>query len=80
VAEKDFQIRIAKTIKNLDNKIWEYDIQPWVFWRRRVDFRGVIFTILVGDATVKLFLGIKGWIPQYLVYNPSSKFSSIIVY
>ena len=34
----------------------------------------------LGISTVKLFSGIKGWIPQYLVYNPSSKFSSIIVY
>jgi choline/glycine/proline betaine transport protein len=66
MAEKDFQIRTADTIKNLDNKIWKYDIQPWVFFGGAgLIFAGVIFTILAGDAAEKLFAGTKNWISEY---------------
>jgi len=66
VAEKDFQIRTAKTIKNLDNKVWKYDIQPWVFFGSAgLILAGVLFTILAGESAVKLFSGIKGWISEY---------------
>jgi len=66
VAEKEFKIKTAKTIKNLDNKIWKYDIQPWVFFcSAGLIFAGVLFTLLAGDAAVKLFSGIKGWISEY---------------
>jgi len=66
VSEKDFQIITAKTIKNLDNKIWKYDIQPWVFFGGAgLIFAGVIFTILAGESAERLFAGIKDWISQY---------------
>ncbi len=66
MAEKDFKIRTAKTIKNLDNKIWKYDIQPWVFFGSTgLIFTGVLFTLLAGDAAATLFSGIKGWISEY---------------
>ena len=66
MAEKDFRIKTAATIKNMDNKIWKYDIQPWVFFGAAgLIFAGVIFTILAGDAAVKLFSGIKAWISDY---------------
>ncbi len=65
MAEKDFKIRTAKTIKNLDNKIWKYDIQPWVFFGSTgLIFTGVLFTLLAGDAAATLFSGIKEWISE----------------
>jgi choline/glycine/proline betaine transport protein len=64
--EKAFQIETARTIKNLDNKIWKYDIQPWVFFGGAgLILAGVFFTILAGDAAEKLFSSIKDWISEY---------------
>ncbi len=64
--EKAFQIETAKTIKNLDNKIFKYDIQPWVFFGGAgLIFAGVLFTIIAGDAAEKLFAAIKDWISEY---------------
>jgi choline/glycine/proline betaine transport protein len=66
MAEQDFKIRTADTIKNLDNKIWKYDIQPWVFFGGAgLIFAGVIFTLLAGDAAEKLFSNTKNWISEY---------------
>ncbi len=66
MAEKEFKIKTAKTIKNLDNKIFKYDIQPWVFFGSAgLIFAAVLFTLLAGDAAAKLFSGIKGWISEY---------------
>ena len=66
MAEKDFQIETANTIKNMDNKILKYDIQPWVFFGGAgLIFAGVIFTILAGEAAENLFSGIKTWISDY---------------
>ncbi len=66
MAEQDFKIRTADTIKNLDNKIWKYDIQPWVFFGGAgLIFAGVIFTLLAGDAAEKLFSNTKDWISEY---------------
>jgi choline-glycine betaine transporter len=57
MGEQDFNIKTAKTIKNLDNKIWKYDIQPSVFFiSAGLIFAGVIFTIAAGDAAETLFL------------------------
>ena len=64
--EKAFQIETAKTIKNLDNKIWKYDIHPWVFFGGAgLILAGVFFTIIAGDAAEKLFSSIKDWISEY---------------
>jgi choline/glycine/proline betaine transport protein len=66
VTEKDFQIKTAKTIKNLDNKIWKYDIQPWVFFGGAgLILVGVFFTIIAGSAAERLFAFIKNWISDY---------------
>jgi choline/glycine/proline betaine transport protein len=66
MAEKDFQIRTAETITNLDNRILKYDIQPWVFFGAAgLILAGVIFTILAGDAAANLFSAIKSWISNY---------------
>ncbi len=66
MTEKDFQIKTAKTIKNLDGPGLKYDIQPWVFFiAAGLIFAGVIFTILAGDSAVTLFSGIKNWISEY---------------
>lgn len=66
MVEQDFKIRTADTIKNLDNKIWKYDIQPWVFFGGAgLIFAGVIFTLLAGDAAEKLFSNTKNWISEY---------------
>ena len=66
MAEQKFRIRTAETIKNLDNKILKYDIQPVVFFvAAGLIFAGVIFTILAGDSAVKLFSGIKAWMCDY---------------
>jgi choline/glycine/proline betaine transport protein len=66
MAEQEFKIRTARTIKNLDNKILKYDIQPWVFFvAAGLIFVGVFFTILAGDAAVNLFSGIKNWMCNY---------------
>ena len=66
MAEKEFKIKTAKTMKNLDNRIWKYDIQPWVFFGSAgLIFVGVLFTLLAGDAAANLFSGIKGWISEY---------------
>jgi len=66
VSEKEFNIVTAKTIKNLDNKILKYDIQPWVFFGGAgLILAGVIFTIIAGDAAERLFASIKDWISEY---------------
>jgi len=66
MAEKDFQIKTAKTIKNLDNAVLKYDVQPWVFFiAAGLIFAGVIFTIGAGAAAEKLFAGIKAWMSDY---------------
>jgi len=66
VTEKEFKITTAKTIRNMDNKIWKYDIQPWVFFGGAgLIFVGLIFTILAGDAAERLFAAIKDWISTY---------------
>ena len=66
MAEKDFQIRTAETISNLDNKIWKYDIQPWVFFGGAgLILAGVLFTLIAGDAAEKLFAATKNWISEY---------------
>ncbi len=66
MTEKDFQIKTAKTIKNLDNKIWKYDIQPWVFFGGAgLILAGVFFTIIAGSAAERLFAFIKNWISDY---------------
>ena len=55
-----------ETIKNMDNKIWNYDIQQSVFFiSAGLILAGVIFTIAAGDSAEKLFSGIKGWMTQY---------------
>ncbi|MEJ2155535.1 MAG: BCCT family transporter [Desulfobacteraceae bacterium] len=66
MGEQDFGIKTARTIKNLDNKIWRYDIQPWVFFgAAALIFAGVAFTLIAGDSAAKLFSGIKAWICDY---------------
>jgi choline-glycine betaine transporter len=66
LGEQEFGIKTARTIKNLDNKIWKYDIQPWVFFGgAALIFAGVAFTLIAGDSAAKLFSGIKGWICDY---------------
>lgn len=66
MAEQDFKIKTAETIKNLDNKILKYDIQPWVFFGAAgLIFAGVIFTILAGDGAATLFSAIKTWMCDY---------------
>ncbi len=64
--EKAFQIETAKTIKNLDNKIFKYDIQPWVFFGGAgLILAGVLFTIIAGESAEQLFSSIKNWIANY---------------
>ena len=66
MGEKEFQIVTAKTLKNLDNKIWKYDIQPWVFiGGAGLILAGVFFTLIAGKAAEQLFAGIKDWITTY---------------
>ena len=66
MVEKDFQIKTSRTIKNLDNPVFKYDIQPWVFFTAAgLIFAGVIFTIGAGAAAERLFAGIKAWISDY---------------
>lgn len=66
MAEQQFQIKTANTIKNLDNPIFKYDVQPSVFFGSAgLIFAGVIFTLLAGDSAVSLFSSIKEWISEY---------------
>jgi choline-glycine betaine transporter len=66
VAEKDFQIKTANTIKNMDKNVWKYDIQPWVFFGSvGLIFAGFFFTILAGATAEKLFADVKEWISNY---------------
>ncbi len=66
MAEQKFQIKTAKTLKNLDNKYFKYDIQPWVFFGSAgLILAGVAFTLIAGDSAEKLFAGVKGWISDY---------------
>ena len=55
--------RTTKTIANLDNKIFKYDIHPWVFFiGGGLVILGVIFTIAQGDAALKMFEAVQAWI------------------
>jgi choline-glycine betaine transporter len=60
MGEQEFNIKTARTIKNMDNKIWKYDIQPSVFFiSAGLIFAGVVFTIAAGESAEKLFSSIK---------------------
>jgi choline-glycine betaine transporter len=66
MAETDFRIKTADTISNMDNRIFKYDIQPWVFFTAAgLIFAGVIFTLIAGDAAANLFSTIKNWMSDY---------------
>jgi len=64
--DQGFQIKTAKTWKNLSNPVFKYDIQPSVFFISAfLIFAGVIFTLVAGDSAVSLFSSIKDWMSEY---------------
>ncbi len=55
--------RTTKTIVNMDNKIFKYDIHPWVFFvGGGAIVLGVIFTLALGDAALNFFSELQAWI------------------
>ena len=66
MAEQKFELKKTRTIKNLDNKIWKYDIHPWVFFGGAgLVIFGVVFVILAGEFAQSLFANVKSWICTY---------------
>jgi len=58
--------RTTNTIQNLDNKIFKYDIHPWVFFGGAgVIILGVVFTIALGDTAEAIFGNIQSWIANF---------------
>lgn len=57
------QTRTKGTIKNLDAKIFKYDIHPWVFFGgAAIIILGVIFCLALGDTANTIFGNIQSWI------------------
>ncbi|MEF8942669.1 MAG: BCCT family transporter [Desulfohalobiaceae bacterium] len=58
--------RTTNTIRNLDNKIFNYDIHPWVFFGGAgIIILGVVFTIVMGDTAEAMFGNIQSWIANF---------------
>jgi choline/glycine/proline betaine transport protein len=58
--------RTTKTIQNLDNNIFKYDIHPWVFFGGAgIIILGVLFTIAMGDTAESMFSNIQNWIANF---------------
>ncbi len=60
------KLRTTATWKNDSNKVFKYDIHPWVFFcGAGLIILGVIFTIITGETAKTLFSSIQGWISTY---------------
>lgn len=58
--------RTTKTIQNLDNRIFKYDIHPWVFFGGSgVIIAGVLMTLIMGDTAAGIFASIQSWISNF---------------
>lgn len=58
--------RTTRTISNLDNKIFKYDIHPWVFFGGAgIIILGVLLTLVMGDTAEAMFGNMQSWIANF---------------
>jgi choline/glycine/proline betaine transport protein len=58
--------RMSHTLQNLDNKIFKYDIHPWVYFGGAgIIILGVVMTLLLGETAESLFGEIQSWISNF---------------
>lgn len=58
--------RMSQTLQNLDNKIFKYDIHPWVFFGGAgIIILGVVMTLLLGETADYIFGEIQAWISNF---------------
>jgi choline/glycine/proline betaine transport protein len=58
--------RTTRTIKNLENKVFKYDVHPWVFFGGAgVIILGVVFTLILGETAQGILAGIQSWIANF---------------
>mgnify|MGYP006285556277 CR=1 FL=1 len=58
--------RTTKTIQNLDNRIFKYDVHPWVFFAGGgVIILGVLLTLIMGDTAESIFGAMQSWISNF---------------
>lgn len=79
--------RTTKTWSNFDNKYFQYDIHPWVFFiGGGIILLGVILALIAGDAATEVFKNVQGWIANYtgwffvLVMNIVLAFCVILIF
>ncbi|HMB30295.1 MAG TPA: BCCT family transporter [Desulfohalobiaceae bacterium] len=57
------QTRTKGTIKNLEAKVFKYDIHPWVFFGgATIIILGVVFSLALGSTAETIFGNIQSWI------------------
>ena len=58
--------RTTRTVQNLDNRIFKYDIHPWVFFGGAgVIILGVLMTLILGDTASGIFGAMQSWISNF---------------
>jgi choline/glycine/proline betaine transport protein len=58
--------RTTRTIQNLDNKIFKYDVHPWVFFGGAgIIILCVLLTILMGETAEAIFGSMQSWIANF---------------
>lgn len=58
--------RTTRTISNLDNKVFKYDIHPWVFFGGAgIIILGVLLTLILGDTAEAMFGSLQSWIANF---------------
>lgn len=79
--------RTTKTWSNFDNKYFQYDIHPWVFFiGGGIILLGVILALIAGDSATEVFKNVQGWIANYtgwffvLVMNIVLVFCIILIF
>jgi len=81
------ELRKVHTWKNLDRKIFRYDIQPWFFFGGAgIIFLGVLSTLVAGEKAEAFFGLIQGWISSMtgwffiLVMNVALVFCVVLLF